>query len=240
MLTGIYSAASALRAAELNQDVVATNLAHMNVPGFRKSMLVVKSFEEELNASPDSPGYGQTVESLTIDFTPGPMQQTGRTLDLAMDGDGFFVVQGEQEPLYTRNGSFQVGPDGSLQTAGGLPVLGERGPLVLPPDVSSEQVQIGRDGTVTAGATQVGKLRLVQVADKSLLTQVGTTLFSAGQASVTPSADLRVLQGVREQSNVTPVSELIEMMVAMRYHEAAQRTLKKIDDTVQQQTNPQG
>jgi flagellar basal-body rod protein FlgF len=240
MLTGIYSAASALRAAEFNQDVVATNLAHMNVPGFRKSMMTVRSFDEELAAQAGSPGYGQTVEGLAVDFSIGPMENTGRSLDVAIDGEGFFVVQGQSESLYTRNGSFQVGEGGSLTTAGGLPVLGQDGPLSLPPDVSAEQIRISRDGTVSVGETQIGKLELVRFENQGGLTPAGTTLFSADATTVSSDVGVFVRQGVREQSNVSPVDELVEMIVAMRYHEAAQRTLKSIDNAIQQQTNPQG
>lgn len=241
MLSGVYSAAAALRTAEFQQDVIATNLAHMNVPGFRRSVVSIATFAEQLAAQEaQEPGHGNTIESLDTDFTEGPMVQTGRKLDVAIGGDGFFVVQGKSGPLYTRSGTLQVGEGGNLVGTHGMPVLGDGGPLSIPSDISPSQINIATDGTITAGETQVGKLQLVRFENNARLKPVGTTLFSAEDATVQVDAEVSVIQGVREQSNVQPVDELVSMILASRYHEAAQRTLKSIDQTIQQQTDPQG
>ena len=245
MLSGIYSASTALRTAEFQQDVVATNLAHINVPGFRRSSVAISTFAEELDAqSTDAPGYGNRVESLDVDFSLGPMVETGRSLDVAIQGDGFFAVQGESETYYTRNGTFAIGQDGQLVGSHGMPILGVGGPLTLPPESTPAQLDIAPDGTVSIGDQQIGQLQLVRFDENSRLSQIGTTLFSAKQSdgSTLPVSDepVSVAQGVREQSNVTPVDELVAMIVSMRYHEAAQRTLKTIDDSIQHQTDPRG
>lgn len=240
MLSGIYSAASALRTAEFQQDVISTNLAHMNVPGFRKSMTTVTNFAEELQAQKeDRPGHGKKVESLVNDFTSGPLQNTGRSLDVAIANEGFFAVQGEDETLYTRNGVFHVGESGELIGASGFPILGEGGPISIPRDVSPGQIKITTDGTVIAGEANLGKLQLVQFEDNSKLKQVGTTLFSAANATQADGAVI-VQQGVREHANVSPVDEMVSMIVAMRYYEASQRTLKSINDAIQKETDPRG
>jgi len=241
MLTGIYSAASAMRTAEFQQDVIATNLAHLNVPGFRRSMMTVSTFKEELGAQQNNaPGFGNTVEQLAIDFTTGPMVNTGRSLDVAVGDGGFLAVEGESQTLYTKNGALQIGEDGQLVGNHGLPILGESGTITIPSDVSPTDITITKDGTITAGENQIGKLKLVRFENDQALRQVGTTLFSADNNAVTSDDEVSVLQGVREQSNVQPVDELVSMIVAMRYHEASQKTLKSIDDTIHQQTNPQG
>lgn len=240
MLSGVYSAATALRTAELQQDVLATNLAHMNVPGFRRSSVSVETFVEELEAlAGEEPGYGTQVGSLVTDWSSGPVANTGRQLDVAIEGDGFFNVQGADETLYTRNGVLQVRADGLLVGNHGMPVLGTNGPLVLPTDASPEQVTIGRDGSVSVGTTQVGQLQLTRFEDNAALKQVGTTLFSAEQA-IEATGPITVQQGMREQSNVAPVDELVTMIVAMRYHEAAQRVLSTLDNAIANQTDPQG
>ena len=96
MLAGLYSAASALRTAEYRQDVLATNLAHMNVPGFRKSFATVANFFEESQANAEErPGHGKRIDATINDFSFGPIQRTDRKLDLAIQGDGFFAVQYE-------------------------------------------------------------------------------------------------------------------------------------------------
>ena len=240
MLTGIYSAASALRTSELQQDVISTNLAHMNVPGYRRTMTTNATFDEELQAQmADEPGYGHLLDTLANDFTLGPMQSTGRALDLAIASDGFFAVQGADETLFTRNGVLHIGSDGQLVGSHGMPMLGENGPISIPTDITEAQLTITPDGQIVAGDRNLGQLRLVQFEDNSLLRQVGTTLFS-GTLANQRQADVTVRQGMREQSNVAPVDEMVEMILAMRYYEAAQRTLKTIDDAVQQQTTPEG
>lgn len=240
MLVGFYSAASALRAAELNQDVIATNLAHMNVPGFRRSSLTTSAFRDTLTQSPNSPGFGTIEEGVNSDFTPGPMMATDRKLDVAIDGDGFFTVESPTGPLYTRSGSFQIGDGGTLVGTHGMPVVGAGGPINLPADVRQSDIQISSDGTISANGQQLGQLQLVAFANRNQLQQVGTTLFSAPPTAQPADVDVQVVQGMREQSNVRPVDELVSMIVAMRYHEAAQRTLRSMNETIQKNTDPRG
>lgn len=241
MLAGVYSAASAMKTAEFQQDVISTNLAHLNVPGFRRSMMTVSTFKEELSAQQnDAPGYGNTVESLAIDFTGGPMAPTGRSLDVAIGDAGFFAVQGPKQTLYTRNGVFQLGPGGQLVGNHGMPILGNSGPITIPEDTNPSDIVIAKDGSITVGENQIGQLQLVRFENNQGLKQVGTTLFAAESTAVTSDEPVTVMQGVREQSNVQPVDELVAMIVAMRYHEASQRTLKSLDNAIQLQTNPQG
>ena len=241
MLTGLYSAASALRAAEFQQDVIATNLAHMNVPGYRRSAVSLAAFEDALMAGESSEaGYGSVIESLAVDFTAGPLVTSSRSLDVALGGDGFLSVQGETETLYTRNGALHVDGDGTLVGTHGMPVLGKGGRITIPPDVHLQDIVISRDGTVSAAGTTFGQLETVAFEDNAALEPVGTTLFAPSDSAVIADTPVAVLQGMREQSNVQPVDELVSMIVALRYHEAAKNTLKTIDDAVQQQTDPQG
>lgn len=242
MISGVYSAASALRTAELQQEVIATNLAHMNVPGFRRLTAVTSTFVEELPPGEEEGEtvYGIEVERIASDFSLGPLQDTGRSLDVALMGDGFLAVQGENEELYTRSGSLHIGEDGLLVGTHGMPVLGENGTITIPANVSPQQIVISTDGVISAGAIQIGQLRLVAFEDNAALEQVGTTLFSAPPGTATADAEVGVRQGIREQSNVSPVTEMVGMIVALRYHEAAQRTLKSMNDALQLQTDPAG
>ena len=240
MLVGFYSAASAMRTAELNQDLIATNLAHMNVPGYRRSGLTTSAFRDPFLQTQDSPGFGTIEESIASDFTPGPMVATERTLDVAIDGDGFFAVESPNGTLYTRNGSFHIGEGGTLVGTHGMPILGTGGPIQVPDDVSPSDIQITTDGTISANGENIGQLQLVAFNDNSQLEQFGTTLFSPNPEAQISNTEVSVVQGMREQSNVQPIDELVSMIVAMRYHEAAQRTLRSIDDTIQQNTDPRG
>ena len=195
MLTGIYSAASAMRTAEFQQDVIATNLAHLNVPGFRRSTMTVSTFNEELNAQRNNaPGFGNTVERLAIDFSAGPMVSTGRSLDVAIGDGGFLAVKGENQTLYTKNGALQIGEDGQLVGNHGLPILGERGPITIPDDVSPSDIVISKDGSISAGENQIGKLQLGRFENDQTLRQVGTTLFSADSSAIPSNGQVTVLQ----------------------------------------------
>lgn len=242
MLTGLYSAATGLNASERLHEVVAENLAHVADPGYRANVVSFRSMDGRASnsaAAPSARGSGVLAEELTTDFTVGPMVHTGRTLDVAIMGDGFFVVQGPKGPLYTRNGVFFLDAAGTLVNSTGMPVQGRGGPIILPPDVSTEEISIGRDGSVTARGSQVGQLQTAVFADDKSLVRAGTTLFSAPAGVSSEDTTVAVLQGSREQSNVSAVHELVRMIVGTRHYEAAQRALSALDQAISQNTKPQ-
>ena len=242
MLSGLYSAATAMEGAATQHEVVAHNLANSHVPGFRRAVVVSQTFESALSEAQQNgilhEAWGVADPVVVTDFTSGPLQQTGSPLDFAIDGDGFFVVEGPSGPFYTRNGAFQVNADGELVTSEGLPVQGEGGPLTIPPGVAVSEVSVSKDGTLGAPGNPIGRLQIVRFEDPSQLTPSGASLFEAGLLAPEPS-EAGVLQGVREQSNVSAMEELINMIVGLRQFEAAQRALKTIDEAVQQHTSPQ-
>ncbi len=242
MLVGLYSSATALEAAERMHEVVSENLAHVGMPGYRANVISFETFETQLQGqlqNPSPEGYGTVVEKVETDFTPGPIAHTGRKLDVAIGGDGFFTIDGPDGPLYTRNGVFFANAEGLLVNDQGLPIQGSGGPIQLPPNTTEADVSIGTDGTVAVAGTSIGQLQLVRFADNSQLVRAGTTLFQA-PASITPEpSDATVMQGSREQANVSAVTELVRMVLAMRHYEASQRALTSLDEAVSQQTNPQ-
>src|SRR5262249_54458016 len=114
MISGLYSAASALDAAEQAHDITAHNIAHASVPGYRRRSVTFETFsrdstEQIATESSSSNSLGVRASNVYTDFTPGDYQYTGNSLDLAVQGDGFFVLDGPNGPLYTRNGVFQLG-----------------------------------------------------------------------------------------------------------------------------------
>lgn len=243
MLAGLYSAATGMNAAAEQHEIIARNLAHASVPGFRREIMVSQTFEaalgEEFVPPSGREAWGvDTLEAVT-DFGQGPLQRTGNPLDLAIDGEGFFTVMTpDHGPLYTRNGAFQRSPTGELVTSEGYLVEGENGAITIPPDVAMNQISFGTDGSVSANGVQIGQLAIVEFADPTQLRPVGATLFYA--EGVESSAGTgRVVQGARELANVSAVEELIAMLVGMRHYEASQRALRSIADTVGQNTNPQ-
>lgn len=241
MLQGYYSAASGMRAALQNQDVLSQNLAHAPVPGYRRQSLSFEAFTMPQApsdaAAPATPLHGaRTAQNFTV-FAPGDYSHTGNPLECAIQGDGFFVLEGPNGPLYTRNGQFQVNADGQLVSHSGYPIGGGGGALRIPPNAAA--ITISQDGTVSADNTQVGQIRVVSFDNPSQLIRAGTTLFEAppGAASSTSTATIR--QGYREGSNVQVVHEMVQMIAGMRQYDAAAKALRSLSDATQSRINGQ-
>lgn len=242
MLVGFYSAATGMRASEQLHDVIAENLANVSVPGYRGQVLTHQTFEQAMQGALESPspeGHGSLVSQVSSDFTPGPTAHTGRTLDVAIGGDGFFEVAGPDGPLYTRNGVFYLNQQGQLVNSDGMLLQGEGGPITVPGNVSTEQIHIAQDGSLSANGAVFGKLRVVRFADPNQLERKGNTLFSAPPGVAGEPAEASIMQGVRELSNVSAVGEMVRMIWASRHYEAAQRAMKTLDQAIGQVTDPQ-
>lgn len=243
MIRGLYSSANALQVAEQNHELIAHNLANANVPGYQRQVIAFDSVAQEVSANSAQPSQPPdaaaplALRPISV-FEPGDLQFTDRSLDFALKGDGFFVVNGPNGPLYTRNGVFELNGDGVLQTGGGLPVSGAGGgQITIPP--GTLQIVVREDGSVLADNAEVGRIKVASFNDPSRLTQAGTTLFEA-PASVQPTeSKATVRQGYRESSNVQIVDEMVRMIAGMRMYEASQRSLKAMSDAVQQSTNQQ-
>jgi flagellar basal-body rod protein FlgF len=237
MFRGMYSSASAMDAAMRHQEVTADNLANLNVPGFRQRGVAFETFDRALDAvSTGDGGLGTQIARGYTDFTPGSLQHTGAPLDVAINGDAFFSVQGPNGTLYTRDGVFQRGSRGELLTTGGYLVLGTRGPITLPPNALN--VSVGADGNVSADNVPIDRLQLASFADPRQLNPVGTSLFEATPDARQRASTSTVVQGARESSNVQSANEMVELIRELRFFEAAQRAARTLSDTVQLVTRP--
>lgn len=241
MFRGLYAAATALDAAQRAHEATADNLANSSTPGFRQRGVRFETFDRLLgrDVPPTGDIVGTQLVSTFNDFKPGPLQTTGNPYDLALsEPDQFFVVQGPDGPMYTRDGAFRVTADGRVMTQSGYRLLGENGPIEVPPNAVN--VNFATDGSVTADGTPADRLRVVRFDDPSRLTAVGPVHFTA-LPDVTPAtADPRVMQGAREGSNVNPAQAMVGMIAGTRYYEAAQRALRAIAESVQLNTRPTG
>ncbi len=223
MCAGIYHAASAMNAAERTHELTSHNLAAAHLPGFRRRMDVGQSSEQ--------PSGSQTQ----IDFTPGTMQRTGRPLDAALVGEGFFTVKGSDgNPLYTRAGDWLLNSEGELTTVDGLPVLAGSQPVRLPLTASENDLTISQGGELRVGEQSLGTLDIVTFDNPNGLQPVGHTLFQAPPELAPTAATARVQQGVRELSNVSIPVELIRMLAGVRNYEAAQRAMQSLAKTIEQ------
>jgi flagellar basal-body rod protein FlgG len=224
---GIYVALSGLRAHAEQLDQIASDIANTSTSGYKseRSTSVASerpSFSSALQAAVDvTPGEKQ------IDFRPGSINGTGRDLDFALDGRGFFVVETPEGLQYTRNGHFQVMNDGTLATVDGYAVQGEigtdeYGPLVLP----GGPVTAEADGTIVVDGVPSGKFRIADFAAYDALSRQENGRFSA-PAGLTPDigSTVELRGGALEQSNVTMAEQLVQVSEVARTFEALQRGL---------------
>ena len=221
----IYLSMAGAKATMQRQDTLAHNLANVSTPGFRAELAAFRAVPVEgggastrVYALETTPGY---------DATPGPISGTGRNLDVAMQGGAWLAVQGlDGTEAYTRGGSLDVSADGTLVTRSGLTVLGDGGPIQVPPNVA---LGIGSDGTISAtGAngrsTSVGRLKLVT--PETPLTRGTDGLFRAADGELPADATARVQDGALEGSNVSAVETMISMIAAARQFEAQMKLLQ--------------
>jgi flagellar basal-body rod protein FlgG len=229
-------------------DVLANNLANLGTVGYRQDKLSVGTFPTMLlnrleagrrPAVIGPAGAGAQVVEQRVSFLPGTIQETTIPLDLALGEDGFFVVQNQGGEAYTRQGHFSRQSDGTLVTADGLPILGERGPI----KVNGTDVKIAEDGSVTVDGQAVDKLRVVDFQDRRVLEKRGQTLFvvasgpNGAGAVPTPLASPKVRQGYLEMANVNPIEAITEMIALVRSYEASQRAIQAQDETLDRAVN---
>ncbi len=241
MIRGLYSSAGALHMAERNHEVIANNLANANMPGFRRQLVAFESLGDELRLDGSQSVNASTIGApgprpITV-FESGALQHTERQLDVALKGDGFFVVEGPNGALYTRNGVLELDGQGVLQTTGGLPVSGTGGRITIPP--RTIQILVREDGSVLADNSEVGRLKLASFKDPGQLIHAGTTLYEAPKGVQPEETQTTVHQGFRESSNVQVVDEMVRMIAGMRMYEASQRAMRAISYSVEQRTNGQ-
>ena len=231
MDSGLYAACTALMARMDALDTIANNLANSSTGGFRARHTTFStvlagsghSLGSALNAATNSFGL---LRGSRLDMQAGSLQHTGGELDVGIDGPGFLTVQTAQGLAYTRNGSFQLSSKGQLVTATGDPVMGEGGPITIPP---GSAVTISADGTLSANGAIAGKLKMVQFSATADPQSMGGSYYTVPPADVVASPGSQVRQGVLEGSNVNPIESVIELINAQRATEGMRHALTMID-----------
>jgi len=235
MDSSLLVSASSLEVLTEDFSTIASNLANVNTTGFKR---VKNAFMEALrDANFDTSQLPAPLDTVTIaraglDFSQGPTLHTGRDLDFAVQGDAFFVLETPEGPLFTRNGVFLMNERRELVTAAGHIVSGESGPLVIPPEVAS--VSVNDKGVISADGAAIGALRLVEFEDQSKLVPAGYSAFKHLDGdSGAPAQNARVLQGFRENSNVQPAAELVDLISVMRLYELNLKAISSSDERQQ-------
>ena len=247
MIRGIYTAGTGMLTQMNRMDVVANNIANSDTTGFRRDLAVTRSFTDRfMNAlgNPTTPfRFGDTrrigqvrpgnfVDEVYTDFSTGSVRHTGNPFDIAIEGEGFFVIQaGEGAPnRYTRSGAFVLDSERTLRTREGHAVLDAQGATISVPDGASIEVNDG--GGIMVDGVLAASIGLVSFEDPQSLRKFGENLFDRTEASVEQPFGGRLLAGYLENSNVNTVREMVEMINIQRNFEANQRMVTIQDNTL--------
>jgi flagellar basal-body rod protein FlgG len=223
MIRGLYTSASGLVAADARQQVLAAHVANADTPGYKTDDVTNESFEQVLAAlfDPTQPGTGVQSAGRTFDLSQGGITQTGAPLDLALDGPGFFVLDGPAGPLYTRAGRFSRDAQGVLRSPDGHTVQGVDGGAIVAPGAN---VAVRPDGTVLSDGVAVGRVRVVTL-DAAQLTRAGTATFMSAAAPA-EATEARVVGGALERSNVDVTAVMTSMTMLVRAFEIGKQALQ--------------
>ena len=231
---GMTSAANALRYWERRQEVVSNNLANVSTDGFKGERAFASLVE----------GAVPVVETQT-DLRAGTLRPTGAPLDLALGGDGFFVVQTPDGERLSRGGSLRLDDEHRLVTASGHPLLGDGGPIVLDAAAAARVkegaeggdgatggalIDVDRDGGVHVGGARVATLRVERVPAGARLDHAGALFVPPAEREPVPEGERLVQQGTVEDSNVSSIGALVEMITVQRTYAAVQKVMTTLDD----------
>lgn len=252
MIRALKTAATGMRAQQLNVDNIANNLANINTTGFKRSKIEFQDLFYQTARPPASVqrqgsqtpvpleiGYGAEPVASPRIFSQGELLPTGNPLDIAINGDGFFrILLADGTYAYTRDGAFKISGDGSLVTTDGEPVDPE---ITFPEGTTG--IIIGRDGTVSVTIgnenqpQEIGRIEIVRFINPAGLKAIGRNLLVETPASGDPipgtagsEGNGEIYQGYLETSNVDIVEEMVNMIVAQRAYEINSKAVKTSDE----------
>ncbi|MDB5988172.1 MAG: flagellar hook-basal body protein [Nevskia sp.] len=216
-------------------NVLSQNTSNAATSGYRRQVAVSLPFDGRL-LEPVNAYDGTVHVATTTDTQAGMLAKTSRSLDLALDGDGYFRIGTKQGDRYTRRGDFRLDSVGRLVTSSGDPVLSSSGEIRL----TTSDVSIAENGDIHAGTELVGRLDLTQFADPSKLIYQGDGLLLAPTQSQIDRSNTRIRQGYLEKSNVNPLHEMVAMMETSRHFAMTRTVLTAYDDMLDSAINTLG
>ena len=265
MMRALWTAGSGMIAQQFNVDVISNNLSNVNTTGYKTERAEFKDLLYEtldrasvLNGSGKpvnlQVGHGTKVVATVKNYAGGNVEKTENPLDFAIDGEGFFTVQGPKgDVAFTRDGSFKISiaEDGKkLTTSEGYPVLDDTGnEIVLGPEVDVSKLTVGDDGALsyidkTGVATSLDqKIGLVKFSNRYALESIGSNLLEKNSASGEPVNDAElgtksiISQGFLESSNVQVVQEMVKLIIAQRAYEVNSKAIQSADEMLGQANN---
>ncbi|MGZ8214227.1 MAG: flagellar basal body rod protein FlgF [Methylosarcina sp.] len=230
----LYIAMSGAKQTLLAQTANANNLAHAQTTGFKSDL-------EQFRSMPVfGPGFPTRVYAMTerpgTDLSPGSLQSTGRELDVAVDGEGWLAVQdAEGNEAYSRAGDLNITPEGLLQNGAGLQILGQDGPVSIPP---SQKLEIGKDGTISiiplgsraSNLVVIDRIKLVKPAMDNLEKGNDGLMRMKDGKTEAANPDVTLVQGALEGSNVNAVGAMVEMIELAKNFELQTKVMKDADE----------
>ena len=252
MIRGWYTGASGMNAQQNRLDAISNNLANVDTAGYKRDIVVSKSFPELLIRRTDADGVykipngmgsadaapvigklglGVETNESFIDFTQGSFKLTNTATDIALSGKGFYTIDTPNGERYTRNGDFFIGKEGILETKDGYPVLGENGII----RVENDKFTVNQDGVIISEeGEEIDRFKVVRFDKERYLKKMGESLYStndiAGPAHIAEGNERPVfIQSYTETSNVNVVNEMVQMIEVNRAYEANQKTITSED-----------
>jgi len=248
VIYGLYLSTMGALIEDAKTDVTANNLANVSTAGFKADMVVFRTrpteAKEDMSVESGGPellediGGGALIAEIATDLRQSGLRVTGRPLDVALDGEGYFGVSAGEgaKRFYTRAGNLVVS-EGYLKTQGGMFALDNTG---RPIEVTSADLSISSDGTVFQSGEEAGRLMVVKPSAPRAMRKVGATLFSMSPAAREIASDAVVRSGFLEMSGANPVLEIASMVESMRAYEANLQLIKLQDGTLERAANDVG
>ena len=210
--------AAGIEGADAKVKALMNNMVNSETPGYRKSDVVIKSFPTYLEeAQRRSSTQVPQIERSYYNQTPGTLLRTGNKTDLAIGGEGFFVIETLQGEGYTRDGRFTLDQEGRLVTASGnYAVMGLSGPIIINP---GDEVEFSGDGRIRVKGVEVNTIKIVKFEDMSVLSPVTGSIFKAGtEARIETNQTPRIVSGYVEASNVNIIEEMMNLIYLSRVY----------------------
>ncbi|MEP7075424.1 MAG: flagellar basal-body rod protein FlgF [Acidobacteriota bacterium] len=222
---GLYSIFLGMRSRQNTLEAQANNIANASTAGFKAERLIYSTVAADKQGSGDKQSLVVGVSTSSgVDFTEGSIQQTGRSMDVAIDGDAFIQIQTPRGVRFTRAGNLNLNSNGQLTTKNNDLVVGESGPITLSKE---SQLSIAEDGSLSTDGAVTDKLKLVRFNNPaSALSKEGDSLFMlTGAEQPQPNVSSKVVQGSLENSNINSVSEMVSMINNNREFESLQKSV---------------
>ncbi|HAT2008230.1 TPA: flagellar basal-body rod protein FlgF [Legionella pneumophila] len=236
----LYNSISGGRSDFKRQEIIANNLANINTPGFKADLYQAQTmYMNNANGNNQFSAHSFITQNANgVDTSPGEIITTGRDLDVAIDGDGWMAVQDSQgREAYTRGGSLRLNPNGQLITASGKVVLGDGGPISIPP---AQSIEIGSDGTISIVPLEgdvkslaiLDRIKLVTL-DRNNIYKNDEGLIQLKSGAATANSNIKLQSGALEGSNVNAIDQMVAMISAGREFDAQMKLLSTVDDNGQ-------